>query len=206
MSQALAKKFMTEAEYLAFDDKSEIRYEFMDGEIFAMAGASRKHNLANTNISRELGNQLLETDCEVYVSDFRVGVRGGHNVYPNVAVACGDIEVVDKDNTLLNPIVVFEVLSKSTEQRDRGDKAEDYYSLPSLKDYFLVSQNRVRVEHFSRRKNNVWLLKIYEDLNDALELDSIKCKISLRMIYLKMKIAPLKLIEKKKKVNGKKRG
>lgn len=148
MSHALAEKSMTEAEYLAFDDKSEIRHEFMDGEIFAMAGASRKHNLANANISREIGNQLLENDCEVYVSDFRVRIRAGHNVYPDVAVACGDIKVVDNDNTLLNPIVVFEVLSKSTEQRDRGDKAEDYYGLPSLKDYILVSQKRVRVEHF----------------------------------------------------------
>lgn len=205
MSRALAENSMTEAEYLAFDEKSKIRYEFMDGEIFAMSGASRKHNLANTNISTELNLQLRETNCEVYVSDFRVRIRDGHNVYPDVAVACGDIEVVDNDNTLLNPIVVFEVLSKSTEQRDRGDKAEDYYSLPSLKDYVLVSQKRVRVEHFSRQKNNVWLLKIYEDLDDTLELDSIKCKISLKMIYLKMNIAPLKLIKNKKKVNGKKR-
>jgi len=206
MSQALAEKFMTEAEYLAFDDNSEIRYEYMDGEIFAMAGASRKHNLANTNISTELNLQLRETNCEVYVSDFRVRVRDGHNVYPGVAVACGDIEVVDNDDTLLNPVVVFEVLSKSTEQRDRGDKAEDYYGLPSLKDYVLVSQNRVRVEHFSRQKNNVWLLKIYEDLDDTLELDLIKCKVPLKMIYLKLNIAPLKLIENKKKANGKKRG
>lgn len=205
MSQALAKKPMTEAEYLAFDEKSKIRYEFMDGKLYAMAGASRNHNLANTNISRELGNQLLETNCEVYVSDFRVRIREGHNVYPDVAVACGDIQTTDKENTLLNPIVVFEVLSKSTEQRDRGDKAEDYYDLPSLQDYILVSQYRVRVEHFSRQKNNVWLLNIYEKAGETIELNPIKCKISLKMIYLKMKITPLKLVKNKKK-NGKQRG
>ncbi|MGI8466957.1 MAG: Uma2 family endonuclease [Pyrinomonadaceae bacterium] len=201
MNRAIAKEFMTEAEYLAFDDKSKIRYEYMDGEIFAMAGATRGHNLANTNVSTELSLQLRETDCEVYVNDFRVRIREGHNVYPDVAVACGDIQTTDGDKTLLNPIVVFEVLSKSTEQRDRGAKAEDYYSLPSLKDYVLVSQYRIRVEHFSRQKNNVWILKIYEDLNDVVELGSIKCKVSLKLIYLKMGIAPLKLVGKKK--NGK---
>lgn len=206
MSQALARKPMTEAEYLEFDERSKIKYEFMDGEIFAMAGATRNHNLANTNISTELNIQLRETDCEVYASDFRVRIREGHNVYPDVAVACGEIQTADNENTLLNPIVIFEVLSKSTEQRDRGAKAEDYYSLPSLQDYVLVSQNRVRVEHFARQKINVWLLKIYEDLEDVVELNSIKCKIRLKMIYLKMKISPLKLVKEKKKNNGKRRG
>lgn len=202
MSKATAEKLMTEAEYLAFEEKSKIKHEYMDGEIFAMAGASRKHNLATANISRVLGNQLEESNCEVYASDFRVRIREGHNVYPDVAVACGNIQTADKENTLLNPTVVFEVMSRSTEKRDRGDKAEDYFSLPSLKDYILVSQYRVRVEHFSRQKNNVWLLKIYEDLNDVVELDSIGCKVPLKMIYLKLKIAPLKLVGKKKK-NGK---
>lgn len=205
MSKAIAENLMTEAEYLAFEEKSKIKHEFMDGEIIAMAGATRKHNLANTNISTELNLQLRETDCEVYVNDFRVRIREGHNVYPDVAVACGDIETADNDKTLLNPIVVFEVLSKSTEKRDRGEKAKDYFSLPSLQDYVLVSQYYARVEHFSRQKDNVWLLKIYEDFNDIVELDSINCKISLKLIYLKLDISPLKLVRKQRK-NGKKRG
>jgi Uma2 family endonuclease len=205
MSQAVAEKLMSEAEYLAFEEKSRIKHEFMDGEIFAMAGATRRHNLATTNVSTELNLQLRETDCEVYASDFRVKIRDGHNVYPDVAIACGEIETEGNDTTLLNPIVVFEVLSKSTEKRDRGDKAEDYFKLNSLQDYVLVSQYRMRVEHFSRQKNNVWTLKIYEDSNDVVELNSIKCKISLELIYLKLNISPLKLVEKKKK-NGKQRG
>lgn len=204
MSLAVAENLMSEAEYLALEEKSRIKHEFMDGEIFAMAGATRRHNLAATNISTELSLQLRETDCEVYASDFRVKIREGHNVYPDVAVACDEIETEANDMTLLNPIVVFEVLSKSTEKRDRGDKAEDYFKLNSLQDYVLVSQYRVRVEHFSRQKNNVWTLKIYEDLNDIVELNSIKCEVSLKLIYLKLKISPLKLIEKKGK-NGKQR-
>lgn len=205
MNQATAEKLMSEQEYLAFEEKSKIKHEFMDGEIFSMAGATRRHNLATTNISTELNLQLRETDCEVYASDFRVKIRENHNVYPDVAVACDEISTENDDTTLLNPIVVFEVLSKSTEKRDRGDKAEDYYKLNSLRDYILVSQYRVRVEHFSRQKNNEWILKIYEDMEDVVELKSINCKIPLKLIYLKIKISSLKLIEKKKK-NGKQRG
>lgn len=202
MSQAVIEKLMLESEYLTFEKKSKIRHEFMNGEIFSIAGASRKHNLATNNISTELNLQLRETDCEVYASDFRVKIRDGHNVYPDVAVACGEISTENNDTTLLNPVVVFEVLSKSTEKRDRGDKAEDYFKVNSLQDYILVSQYRVRIEHFSRQRNNVWTLKIFEDLNDVLELDSINCKVSLKLIYLKLKLSPLKLVGKKKK-NGK---
>ncbi len=205
MNQATAEKLMSEEEYLAFEEKSKIRHEYMDGEIFSMAGGTRKHSLAGTNISTELSLQLRETDCEVHAGELRIRVRDGHNVYPDVAVACGDILTADDDKTLLNPTVVFEVLSKSTEKRDRGDKAEDYYRLESLKDYVLVSQYRVRVEHFSRQKNNEWTLKIYEDLEDVVELKSINCTVPLKLIYLKIKISSLKLVEKKKK-NGKQSG
>ena len=205
MNQATAEKLMSEEEYLAFEEKSKIRHEYMDGEIFSMAGGTRKHSLAGTNISTELSLQIRETDCEVHAGELRIRVRDGHNVYPDVAVACGDILTADDDKTLLNPTVVFEVLSKSTEKRDRGDKAEDYYRLESLKDYVLVSQYRVRVEHFSRQKNNEWTLKIYEDLEDVVELKSINCTVPLKLIYLKIKISSLKLVEKKKK-NGKQSG
>ena len=202
MNQAVAEKFITEAEYLALEEKSKIKHEYMDGEIFSMAGATRRHNLATTNISTELSIQLRETDCEIYASDFRVKIREGHNVYPDVAVACGEILTEGNDTTLLNPIVIFEVLSKSTEKRDRGDKAEDYFRLDYLKDYVLVSQYRVRVEHFRKHKNNEWTLKIYENLEDEVHLISLNCRISLDLIYLKLKLSPLVLIEKNKK-NGK---
>ena len=202
MSQAVAEKFITKQEYLAFERKSKIKHEYMDGEICSMAGASRRHNLATTNIARVLGNAFEKTDCEVYASDFRVKIREGHNVYPDVAVACDKILTEGNDTTLLNPIVIFEVLSKSTEKRDHGDKAEDYFRLDLLKDYVLVSQYRVRVEHFTKHSNNEWTLKIYENLEDEVHLKSLNCRISLDLIYLKLKLSPLVLIEKNKK-NGK---
>lgn len=202
---AAAEKIISVEEYLVFEAKAKIKHEYMDGELFAMAGATRRHNLATTNVSSVLGNHLEKTDCEVYASDFRVKIREAHHIYPDVAVACGEILTENNDTTLLNPVVVFEVLSKSTEKRDRSDKAEDYFKLASLEDYVLVSQYRVGVEHFSKQKNNEWTLKIYEDLNDVVELKSIKCKISLELIYLKIKISSLKLVEERKR-NGNKRG
>lgn len=204
MSIRTAEKVMSERQHIEFEKKSDIRHEFMDGELFSMADATRKHNLLTSNISTELSLQLRETDCEVYAVDFRVKIRDGHDVYPDVAVACPEILTEENDLLLLNPIVVFEVLSKSTESRDRGDKAEDYYRLESLQDYILVSQYRVRVEHFSKQSNNEWTLKIYENLEDTVELKSIGCEVSLKLIYLKLKLPPLTLVEKnKRKKNGK---
>jgi Uma2 family endonuclease len=202
MNQAIADKLLSEEEYFALEERSKIRHEYMDGEIFAMAGAKRNHSLTSTNISTELNLQLREKDCEVHSTDFRVRVRKGHYVYPDVAVACDEIEVVDNEMTLINPTVIIEVLSKSTEKRDRGDKLEDYFNLPSVKDYILVSQDRIKIEHFHREKNNKWSLQIHTDIEDVIVLNSIQCEIPLKFVYLKVKLSSLKLVEKQRK-NGK---
>lgn len=199
MGFALAKeRLLTVEEYLAFEEKSRIKHEYMDGEIFAMAGSKRSHSLVTTNISTDLNIQLREGDCEVHQSDFRVSARGDHYVYPDVVVACGEIETTGKEiETLLNPIVIVEVLSKSTEKRDRGDKAADYFALRSLREYVLVAQDKVRVEHFARQSNNQWKLTIYTDLIDILVLDSINCQVSLKSIYAKVKFPLLKIVKSK---------
>lgn len=194
MSKVAVDNSLSESEYYLLEEESKIRHEYIDGDLFAMAGATRKHNLLNTNITRALGNELEDSDCEIYAGDLLVKLRDGHDVYPDVAVACGDIDTNENETILFNPIVVFEILSKSTEQRDRGDKAEDYFKLKFLKDYVLVSQNRVRVEHFSKQKNNVWTLKIYENLDEVVDLESINCKINLEFIYLKLKLPPMSLV------------
>ena len=104
MSQATAEKLMSVEEYLALEEKSKIRHEYMDGEIFVMSGGTRKHSLAGTNILTELGLQLRERDCEVHAGELRIRVRGGHFVYPDVTVACGDVKTQDDDKTLLKHI------------------------------------------------------------------------------------------------------
>ena len=205
MRRSVAKtagELMTVEEYLAFEERSRIKHEYMDGEIFAMAGAKRNHSLVGNNISTELNLQLREKNCEVHANDFRVKIRENHYVYPDVVVACGEIKVNDKNTTLINPMVIVEVLSKSTEKRDRGDKLEDYFKMESVEDYVLVTQDRVKVEHYHRESNNKWILRIYESLEDSLVLDSIDCRVPLKLIYLKVSIAQLSLVDSKKK-NGK---
>ena len=200
MSQALAReqKLMTVAEYLAFEERSKRKHEYMDGEIFLMAGVKRSHSTVSQNVSRSLGNQLEDKPCEVHGSDIKVLLREEHFVYPDVSVVCGEINFTANDTTLLNPVVVFEVLSKSTEARDRGEKAEDYFKLASLRDYVMIAQNRVRVEHFARQQDGKWLFEALESLADVLVLDSIGCRIPLTSIYAKVELKPLKLVKAKK--------
>ncbi|HQU82462.1 MAG TPA: Uma2 family endonuclease [Pyrinomonadaceae bacterium] len=200
MSRALAKKeiFMTVEEYLVFEEKSKRKHEFMDGEIFQMAGVKRNHSLIGSNVTTDLNIALRDKPCEVHGSDIKVMIREGHYVYPDVSVVCDEIDFDKNSTTLLNPIVIFEVLSKSTESRDRGEKAEDYFKLASLRDYVMIAQNRVRVEHYSRIGGGKWTFEVLESLDDKLILDSIDCKIPLKNIYSKVELKPLKLIKKKK--------
>lgn len=199
MSQALTKKTpMTIEQYLAFEEKSKRKHEFMDGEVFAMAEVKRNHSLIATNTTTELSILLREKPCEIHGSDIKIRIREGHYVYPDVSVVCNEIDFDSNNTTLLNPIVIFEVLSKSTESRDHGDKAEDYFKLASLRDYVMIAQNRVRVEHYSRIKKGKWTFEVLESLDDELVLSSIDCKISLKRIYSKVELKPLKLIKNKK--------
>lgn len=200
MSRALAKKqkTMTVEEYLVFEEKSKRKHEFMDGEIFQMAGVKRNHSTISQNVSRSVGNQIEDKPCEVHGNDIKVLIREGHYVYPDVSVVCDEIDFDSNNTTLLNPLVIFEVLSKSTENRDRGDKAEDYFKLESLRDYVMIAQNRVRVEHYSRIGGGKWTFEVLESLDDVLVLGSITCKIPLKNIYSKVELKPLKLIKKKK--------
>jgi Uma2 family endonuclease len=201
MSQVLAtkQKIMSVAEYLVFEEKSKRKHEFMDGEIFQMAGVKRNHSLIGSNITTELNINLREEPCEVHGSDIKILIREGHYVYPDVSVVCDEINFDANNTTLFNPIVIFEILSKSTEARDRGEKAEDYFKLESLRDFVMIAQNRYRVEHYSRIEGGKWTFEVLEDLESILVLESISSEISLKNIYSKVDITKLKLINSKKK-------
>ena len=138
---SLPKARFTPEEYLALERQAEYRSEFFHGEIFAMAGASREHNLIAGNVSRELGNQLKGRPCETYQSDMRVKVSDtGLYTYPDVVVACGELAFEDDEvDTLLNPTLLIEVLSESTESYDRGKKFGYYRTIQSLAEYLLVA-------------------------------------------------------------------
>lgn len=177
----------TEAEYLARERLAEYKSEYYRGEIFAMAGATREHNLLVTNIVRSLANQLAGRPCEVYPSDMRVRLPTGLYTYPDVTVACGEPKFLDDQfDTLLNPWVIVEVLSASTEAYDRGEKAQQYRSLESLTHYVLVASEKPHIEVHSREAKQPWMISESVDLAATIDLPSINCRLSLAEVYEKV--------------------
>ncbi|MEX2174981.1 MAG: Uma2 family endonuclease [Pirellulaceae bacterium] len=183
-----ALRLLTEAEYLARERRAAYRSEFYRGEMFAMAGASREHNLISSNCVRHLGNQLDSGPCEVYSADMRVRISDtGLYAYPDVVVACGEpMFADDEDDVLLNPTLLIEVLSPSTANFDRGDKAAHYRRLPSLRELLLVEQDYPLVDHYIRQPGDEWLLRQAEGLEAAVELSSIGCRLTLAEIYARI--------------------
>lgn len=175
-------------EYLRLEREAEIRSEFWAGEIFALAGASREHNLIVTNLIVALGLQLRGKSCNVYANDFRVEVQAGHHyTYPDVVVTCGDERFTDSErDTLQNPVLILEVLSPSTAAYDRGDKFASYRTLPSLQTYVLVAQDKCHVERFEREGDGGWHFSEYRALSDTVTLARIGCTLLLREVYDKV--------------------
>jgi Uma2 family endonuclease len=179
------KTYVTPEEYLAFERKAETKNEYVNGEIFAMTGASRKHNLIAGNIIGELRQQLKGKPCEVYPGEMRVKAPVARSyVYPDVVVVCGEPEFEDGYlDTLLNPTIVVEVLSKSTESYNRLAKSAYYRTIESLSEYLLVSQEEYRVEQYVRQDDDRWLLSDVRTLEGMIELQSIGCSLALRDIF-----------------------
>lgn len=179
---------LTPEEYLAVERRAEYKSEYIDGEIVAMTGASRRHNLIAFNISREISQQLKGRPCEGYASDMRVRVPSTRlYTYPDVVVVCGEPKFEDDYvDTLLNPTLIVEVLSESTELYDRGKKFGFYRTIESLAEYLLVAQDECRVEQYVRQPDGRWLLSDYRSAEEAVELSSIGCRLALREVYDKV--------------------
>jgi Uma2 family endonuclease len=177
------------AEYLAFERAAPDKHEYADGELFAMSGCTRAHSLIAGNLAGELRAALLDRPCEVHASDMRVKITTtSRYVYPDISVACGDIAFEDEHvDTLLNPRVIVEVLSDSTEAYDRGDKFAHYQRIPSFTDYVLVSQKDVRVEHFQRQSDGKWLLTILGP-GSQLALEAVGVSVPVDRLYLKVQL------------------
>jgi Uma2 family endonuclease len=186
MSHNLAKikKTYTDEEYLEFERNSADKHELIDGEIVAMAGASREHNLITVNTSGELRFRLKGKNCETYSNDMRVRMKNGRYGYPDVVVACDKPQFADDEfDVLLNPILVVEVLSKSTRFRDKTEKLETYQKMPSIRECLLIEQNFPRIEQYIKQSPKQWLLRIFEELDEIIKLESIGCELPLAEIY-----------------------
>lgn len=197
------KRRLTPQEYLAIDEASEIRHEFLDGEIFAMSGATFWHTLIKDNLSQALRNKLAAknaNDCYVLTSDQRVKVSAtGLYTYPDILICCGE-PVFDEEirNTLVNPRVLIEVLSESTERYDRGAKFGHYRQLASVQEYLLIAQDRPCVERYVREPAagdsppaaDRWVLTAVTDAAGSLLLESVGVEVTLADIYDRVVFPP----------------
>jgi len=187
-------RLFTIEEYLALERTEEERHEYLDGCVYAMAGESPDHGRICVNLTRRLAAQLDGSGCEVFSKDLKVrcgpmprpgGSHQGLFAYPDLVVICGALQFHDQAReVLLNPRVILEVLSPSTEAFDRGDKFRRYRAwLPTLTDYVLVAQDRPCIDHYHRQDDGTWALRTPEGLDDALHLATIGCTVRLAEVY-----------------------
>jgi Uma2 family endonuclease len=179
------RPFISPERYLEIERAAEYKSEYFQGEIFAMPAARETHVLAASNLTHELHNGLKGKSCRIYTSDMRVHVNAtGLYAYPDLSAVCGTPEFQDSHfDTLLNPVLIVEILSPSTESYDRGRKFWNYRSIPSLKEYLLVSTDRMGAELFTKQADGRWLLAAYQNPADVVELQSVGCGIPLGNVY-----------------------
>ena len=184
MSTLAAQTYLTPAEYIDVERKAVTKSEYLSGQIVAMSGASNAHNIITMNTANQLYNQLFDRDCLVYASDMRVRVHAPVSYfYPDIIVVCGEPRFEDDVfDTLLNPTVVVEVLSPSTAAYDRREKFTRYQQIASLKEYILISQNRIHLEHYLQEENQ-WRATEFQKLEDVVPVTSIECELLLGHVY-----------------------
>ena len=185
------KTFLTPEQYLEIERAAEFKSEYFNGEMFAMAGAKEAHNLLAMNVGFALHPQLRSRPCRIYANDIRVRVSAtGLYTYPDVIAVCGDRRFLDDQrDTLLNPNLIVEVLSPTTEAYDRGRKFEHYKVIESFTEYLLISSDRVHVDLFRRQPDGDWLLKSADRIEDVLDLQSVGCRLSLADLYEQVEFA-----------------
>ena len=189
MATRAVQTYLTPVEYIALErkaipDAETVRSEYINGEIINMPGASFAHNLVTGNIFGELRARLRDSGCAVFANDMRISIPTAKSYfYPDVGVVCGEPRFEDDVfDTLLNPIVIVEVLSPSTEAFDRGEKFAHYRHVTSLQEYVLVAQDQIRVEHYYRQERQ-WIFTDFEKRDGILSLPSIQCELPLQEIY-----------------------
>lgn len=198
---AVPKRILTAAEYLRFDRSAEYKSEFVDGEIFpiqgpggsvGMAGARFPHNLVKDNLAFEVRFRLKGTPCILLTSDMRVKIdRSAIYSYPDIVIICGQPVFEDEDrDTLLNPQIIVEVLSDSTQKYDRGRKFKNYMRIPSLREYVLVEQDEISIDRYERQANGNWTLTPFLESAADFEFATIPVRIPMADIYRGVDLAP----------------
>jgi len=177
--------YLTPEQYLEIERQAEFRSEYLHGEMFAMAGTSFNHNRIVRSTERALGRALDGRRCDVFFLDVKVHVPAtGLYTYPDIVVTCGPIAALDKhQDTLTNPLVIVEVLSPSTRNYDRGEKFQHYRSIPSFREYLVLAQDEIRVEHHVRQPDGACIFREHTALTDVVHLASIDCNLNISTLY-----------------------
>ena len=171
-------------DYFTVEEMSEVKHEYFNGEIFAMAGASLEHNEIAANVLSEVRAALRETDCGAYGSDLRMQTPSGLYTYPDVSVVCGPVQLVaERSDTATNPVILIEVLSEATEDYDRGDKFALYKSIPTLRHYSVIAQTEILVDHFERIGADEWQCHSLRDRNSIVAISEPPISLVLGDIY-----------------------
>jgi Uma2 family endonuclease len=183
---AIPKTFFTETEYLALERAADYRSEYYRGEIFAMAGASNEHNLIVNNLNFHLFTHLRGRGCRMYTFEMRLRINATRlYTYPDAMIVCGkSLYADDHVDTIVNPLVIVEVLSDSTESYDKGKKFDHYRQVPTVQEYILISQEIPQIERRVRVSATEWRLHVYDGLESVLPLDPIETSITLAQVYL----------------------
>ncbi len=183
-TQRKTDRLYTLEDYFSVEETAETKHEFYDGEIFAMTGASLNHNRIAANIFTALSIALRDKPCDIFTSDMRIATSSKLYTYPDVSVFCDAVELTkDKYDTATNPTILVEVLSKSTQKYDRGQKFDQYKSISTLREYVLIEQYQILVEHFQLGDNHEWTRRDYHKLTGTLNLSSVSFQVSLAEIY-----------------------
>lgn len=177
-------------DYLDIEEIANIKHEYFKGDIFAMTGASINHNRIREAVSQSLANQLMDKDCEVLGSDARIKTTSGLYTYPDLMVICGDlmVENIHGKETILNPLLIIEILSKTTSDYDKNAKFELYKSISSFREYILIDQYRPAVTVYYKQPDDQWSITAESNnLKDVIKLATIECSLALEHIYRRVK-------------------
>lgn len=187
MEQPAQKKYYTPEEYLQLEENADYKSEYYKGEIFAIAGTSVNHNQIIINTVSKLSNNLSDK-CRTFTTDIRLWIdEKDLFTYPDIMIVCGKIEFYqERNNTIINPIAIFEVLSESTKNYDWGEKFVFYRTIPTFQEYVLIDPSGVHLEHFYIGEKGKWTLSEYDAIEDILNMTKIDFRISLRDIYYRV--------------------
>ena len=187
-------KYRTPDDYLAAERQSATKNEFMNGRVIGRSGSNRWHNLIVSNAAVAIGSRIHGAKSDLYLGNMRVRLRNNFICYPDIVVVNGEPAFADQNgDLLLNPTVVFEIISSATNTLDKTQKLEAFLAMDSIRECILVKEDEMRIEHYAKQNAKQWIYKIYNERDDVIGMESINCKVSLSEIYAQIKFghAPL---------------